>query len=505
MEIRGLALTIFKGEHISYGRCQTPLLKFLADREVEIQNFKVKDYYEIVANFDDKYEGTLYDTTKKESIKYESKEEAENVRNAINGVGKVLEYNKTKKSESSNKLYSLSDLQKDMGKKYHFTADKTLKIAQSLYEKKLTSYPRTDTEYINNEVLDEIDDRIKSATKAINIENIELNKENLKAVCKPQKVTGHHALLPTEKICTKEMYEKLTEDEKLVYYAICKKLLAIMMPAYEYYSIDITTDVNGKIFKSSGTKTINLGWKELYKNDKFKKDDDEVESDNNKELPELNIGDTNNVASVKINAKKTKAPDRYTTSTIISLMEKWKIGRPATQAGIIQRLIDMEFITLTKNKYSATKKGIEFVSHVLDELKAPDLTKNVEEKLQKIADGEYTKEALIKDVYDNQLKRLDIYKNMAKEIGTTNVLSKTNYNCPICGKNLESQKYSYNCSCGFKLNKEICKKKLSEKNLQELFTIGITSLIKGFTGKKSSFNAKLVIDKENKGVKFEFK
>ena len=152
---RAITKTIANNNYISYGRCQTPLLKLLNDREVEIKNFKVEDYYEIKAKFDKGYEGVYVDS-KGETIKFKSEIEARNVINDTVKTGEILDIKEEKKTQKAPNLFSLPELQKVIGNKYHFTADKTLDIAQSLYEKKLTSYPRTDTEYINEEVYAEI-------------------------------------------------------------------------------------------------------------------------------------------------------------------------------------------------------------------------------------------------------------------------------------------------------------------------------------------------------------
>lgn len=507
-ETRGLNLTCFKGQRISYGRCQTPLLKLLSDREIEIKNFKVSDYFEIECNFDNKYKGILYDVDKKESIKFTSKEEANNIINQLSDTGKIIEYKKELKKEDVQSLYSLSSLQKEMGNKYHFTADKTLNIAQSLYEKKLTSYPRTDSEFINDEVFEGIADNIKSAKNIICVtEELDINK--LKVVCKPNKVTGHHGLIPTEEICSKEKYNKLSEDEKLVYNAICKRLLAIIMPEYKYYSISVLTDVNGKIFKTTATEIIDLGWKKLYKDEKSDKED--KSDDKNVIIPELEENGTYNVSNKEILSKKTKAPARYTSATIISLMEKYKIGRPATQAEIINRLIEMDFIKFEKNKYEVLPKGLAFIELVLDELKSPELTKNIEEKLSEIADGNLNWKTLIDEVYENQKKRIEVYKNMAGETneGFLNAVKETDYICPICGSKIINNTYSYNCkneNCGLKINKEISGKKIPERAIADLFAKGKCGLIKGFKSQKTGneYNAKLKINPETKKLDFIF-
>lgn len=498
---RAIAKTIANNNYVSYGRCQTPLLNLLSIRENEITNFKVEDYYEIKAKFDKGYEGIYVDNEFK-PIQFKDESEAKKVLNSISKNGIVAAIKEEKKSKSAPNLFSLPELQKVMGSKYKYTSDKTLEIAQSLYEKKLTSYPRTDTEYINEEVLQEIDERINSACKLLNINTKDLNKDNLKKVVKPNKVTGHHALLPTEIVASKEKLSSLSEEELKVYNEICKRFIAIMLPNYEYLSINVLTDLNGKSFISKGKKIIQDGYLKLYNKDPKL---EEESSDEEQTLPDINKGDIVN-ASLSIDTKKTTPPPRYTTATIITLMEKYGIGRPATMAEIIHTNIKREFVELKKNKYFVTKKGMDYISIVPNELKDPNLTKNLEDKLNLIADGKYTYNKLITEEYEDEKKKIELLKELSKTSSMKNPYEANEYKCPLCGKMMISQKYSINCECGFKLNKEICSKKLSESNITDLLSKGKTSLIKGFKKKDGNqFDAKLEIDKDKKGVKFAYK
>lgn len=502
---RAIAKTIANNNYISYGRCQTPLLKLLNDRETEIKNFKVEDYYEIRAKFDKGYDG-VYADSKGEIIKFKSEIEAKNVINDSVKIGKILDIKEEKKCQKAPNLFSLPELQKVMGNKYHFTADKTLDIAQNLYEKKLTSYPRTDTEYINEEVLLEIDSRITAAISLLKIDINDLSKENLKRMVKPNKVTGHHALLPTEIVASKDKLEKLSNDELIVYNEICKRFVAIMMPDYEYMSITVLTGLEEKNFLTKGIKVINEGFNVLYKDD-VKDSSEKEESEECKKLPNLTINDVVN-ANLYIDAKKTKPLPRYTTSTILTLMEKYGIGRPSTMAEIIKTLIKREFIELNKNKYIVTSKGTEFISIIPEELKDPGITKRIEEKLSDIEEGRYTYNQLVSDVYNDQKSKIDLLKELAGTVLMKNPITDktTNYKCPICGNALENQKFSYNCSCGFKINKEIAGKKLSESNISDICTKGKTSKISGFKKKAGgTYSAYLLVNKDEKKLEFSFK
>ncbi len=286
-------------------------------------------------------------------------------------------------------------LQQDMGRKYSFPPDKTLEIAQVLYEKyKILSYPRTDSQYLSMDVYDEIVEHLKScrfggSTKVI--DRIDLTALQAdKSYFNDLKVTDHHALIPTINADMDKAYSSLAVDEKKVFDAIVLSLIAIFYPVYEYDATTLIVEIGGNHFKSTGTTIRSLGYKVLLKNTAEEKEPIQI-------LPELSQGDSLVVDSVVMLDKKTVPPKEYNDETIVKVMEKYGIGTSATRAEIIKKLQNpkRQFITREKGKYSVTKLGEEYIRIVPNELKAPELTQRFEADLQKVNEGALTKDAFL--------------------------------------------------------------------------------------------------------------
>lgn len=482
---------------VSYGRCQTPLLKLIADRDKEIKEFVVKDYYQIESSFDKGYKGILINNDN-EYIKFNTKEEAQQIIDNLNNKnGIILEYKATKKKKTAPNLFSLSSLQNEMGSIYHLTLNETLEIAQSLYEKQITSYPRTDTEYINDEVFSSMEKRLKSALEYIK-PNTKLNsfEDIKKKICQPKKVEGHHAIIPTELICSKEKYDNLSDKEKLVYLAICNRLVAVLMPDYEYESIEIITDINNNKFKTTGTKPISLGWKSLYENqDKIDKINNKDEIEEEQKLPDnLKQGDNVIMSDINILSKKTEAPKKYTIATLSKLMEKHNIGRPATRAEIVETLIHHKYISFNKNKYQTTDFGYEYVNKLPLNMVDTKITADMEDNLTAIVEGKLDYKDFLNSIYELQKKQISELKEFAKTLpqnntnyATTNTTKNTTKDiigkCPFCGSDIVDSNPKAFSHIDYKTNK--CP-----------FVIWKYSL---FTTITKSMAKKLLIDKKVEG------
>lgn len=431
---------------VAYGRCQTPLLKLIADRDKEIKDFQVKDFFQIEATFNKNYKGILINIDK-EFIKFDKKEEAENIiKNELTKDGMITEYNVAKKKQSAPNLFSLSTLQNEMGRVYHFTLEETLSIAQSLYEKQITSYPRTDTEYINNEVFETMENRLKSALYYIK-PDVKLKSFNdiKKKICQPKKVEGHHAIIPTELMLTKEKFNKMTKNEQLVYLAICNRLVAVLMPDYEYESIEIISKINNLNFKTLGTKSTNLGWKALYqKQDDFEKQNNTDERNDEILIPNgLNKGDNVSIINIDILSKKTEPPIKYTIQALSKLMEKHNIGRPATRAEIVETLIKHKYIKFNKNKYETTPFGFEYVNKLPLNMVDTKITAEMEDNLSLIVEGKVDYKVFLNSIYELQKKQIKDLKEYAKTLPQTsnNVAISNNKKdiigkCPFCNSNI---------------------------------------------------------------------
>ena len=515
---RVLTLTKASGTVLSYGRCQTPLLNLVIQRDLEIENFKPVPYYQLEISYRKGFKGILISEDGKK-LDFKERTEAVNVLAECAGnEAEVVEYTTEDKSKKPPLLYDLATLQKAMGAAYGFTPDYTLSIAQSLYEKhKILSYPRTDSQYLSNDLYHEIKDHVLSCNFGIFRQFIDsIDLDSLKAEKRyfnDLKVTDHHALIPTINPETVNIYSSLTPDEKKVFDAVVISLLAIFYPDYEYSITTIVTKIVTKIgehfFLSKGNTIKRLGFKEIFKLDQEEKE----EKEDKQLLPVLQVKERIVVDDLKIMDKKTTAPSRYTVSSLISLMEKYKIGTAATRAEIIKKLMNPKraYLKLEKGKYLSTPLGRAYIKVIPDKLKAPDLTMNFEEKLAMINSGQLEKEAFWEEIVAELKENIAIF---SQEAGSGEKISvgadnEEIGNCPVCHKPMREGQKNFYCSgykegCQFVIWKTISGKNLTTAQIKQLLNKGKTGKIKGFKSKKgSSFEAALYI-KEDKSIGFQF-
>lgn len=498
---RALSIILGNGKALRYGRCQTPLLALLAKREDEIANFKPTSYYELNSVYESGFTGTLLGTDG--VLQFENKSAAQDIIDDLTGKSGIIKTFKCEdKQTMAPTLFSLSDLQIAIGKKYKFSPDKTLNIAQILYEKyKVITYPRTDSNVIPTDVWNEIQGHIDSVTNIPefnSFKSLTPTKQNKKYV-NNGKVTDHHAIIPTIDKKMASAVGEMTEDEKNVFMEICKRFLAIFLPVYTYKSTEIIVEVGDKQFKSSGNVPVEQGWRVLYKNQKEKEDE-------GCELPLLTEGESVNIKELIVLDKITKAPSRYNVSSVIQLEKAHSIGTSATMATFPQKLQKAGYIKLEKGKYYVTDLGMEYIKVIPDELKADNLTKQFEDRLDSVNNSSLSFEEFQEQLKTEQSEMIEKFKtlNKIKDDDSNKPL------CPKCGKPILENSKAYSCSgwktgCKFTIWKTVAGKKLTDKHVNDLITKGKTSKIKGFTKKAGgTFDAYLVM-KEDGSVGFEFK
>lgn len=511
---RVLTLTKASGTVLSYGRCQTPLLNLVIQRDLEIENFKPVPYYQLEISYRKGFKGILISEDGKK-LDFKERTEAVNVLAECAGnEAEVVEYTTEDKSKKPPLLYDLATLQKAMGAAYGFTPDYTLSIAQSLYEKhKILSYPRTDSQYLSNDLYHEIKGHVLSCNFGIFRQFIDsIDLDSLKAekrYINDLKVTDHHALIPTINPETVNIYSSLTPDEKKVFDAVIISLLAIFYPDYEYSITTIVTKIGNHFFLSKGNTIKKLGFKEIFKLDQEEKE----EKEDKQLLPVLQVKERIVVDDLKIMDKKTTAPSRYTVSSLISLMEKYKIGTAATRAEIIKKLMNPKraYLKLEKGKYLSTPLGRAYIKVIPDKLKAPDLTMDFEEKLAMINSGQLEKEAFLEEIVAELKENIAIFSQEASSGEKISVGAGNEEigNCPVCHKPMREGQKNFYCSgykegCQFVIWKTISGKILTTAQIKQLLNKGKTGKIKGFKSKKgNSFEAALYI-KEDKSIGFQF-
>ncbi len=507
-----LLTCLFGGQTVlSYGRCQTPLLNLIAKRDQEYENFKPTPYWTLNAKFMDGFAGVEVDR-EGAAVKYTEKTDAEKALGACSNIRKaqVVSCKREKKSQKAPQLFNLAELQGRMGKKYGLAPDKTLEIAQSLYERhKILSYPRTDSRVLSTDLFGEIAEHLQCCSfgkfkpyiDAIDFSGIRMEKRYFN----DGKVSDHHALIPTINKDIGSIYNTLTEDERNCFDEITVSLIAVFYPDYEYETTEILLQAGDMTFKTAGVVTKDNGYRQIYQ--LLKTDTADMINDSEDSLPDISEKMEVEIESVSLKADKTKPPSRYNPGNIIKLMGKYKIGTSATSAGIVQSLINRQFVKLDKNQYITTELGRQFLRFVPAVLKSPNMTIEFEEKLQKVNSGEISRDQFIQELSDGIVanKKYFLEHLPAEKLNPIKSIGK----CPVCGGSMQEGKKNWYCEnyqkCDFKLWKEISGKKITGTDAEKLLLRKKTGLLKGFKSKKTgkSFSAYLVLGDDNV-LAFEF-
>jgi len=405
------AFSLRYNAHLSIGRVQTPTLNLIVKRDLEIENFVPQDYWEIKANFGD-YEGLWINPELKEAPEGEkndksksetratSREQAERVKaETLKQEATVLESEAEIKRMPPPQLFDLTTLQREANRKHGYSADKTLKLAQALYEKhKLLTYPRTDSRYLSDDMLPKIRKTLEKLPEPyaqfISAPEMNLNMHS-KRFYDNSKISDHHAIVPTEKL---PKLESLAPDERNIYDMVVRRLIAAHYPNYEYESSRIITGVNGHRFKSLGNAPVKEGWKALYRGEKAEKGE--------ALLPRLQAGEKRRVEKVNIKANKTKPPVPHNDASILKMMENAGrdiedetlreqmkdsgLGTPATRAAIIERLIQVGYARRSGKHLVSTEKGRKLIAVVPEQISSAVTTGKWEKALSAMAGFEDT-------------------------------------------------------------------------------------------------------------------
>lgn len=372
------ALTTKYKDPLSAGRVQTPTLAMVLDREQQIQKFVPKEYWTILANI-----GPFATDWERDNEKrIFNKETAESILKKVNDSKAILEkMERKKKSEQQPLPYDLTELQRDANKRFGFSAKKTLTVLQRLYEQyKVVTYPRTDSRYLTTDMISTMADRLQGMAAGYKEEVRPLlaNKGKVlaKRVFNNEKVTDHHAIIPTEQRLN---LSDLDSDERKIYDLIARRFLTLFLPPYEYETVHATFKAEGESFTAKETNVIDLGFKKILGKE-------EVEQTMTG-LQKLTEGQAFTVKNVSLNQKWTEPPQRYSEADVLAQMEKFGLGTPATRAEIIERLVETEVVERQSGRFHPTKKGKQLIDLVNDELKSPELTAKWEQELEQISKG----------------------------------------------------------------------------------------------------------------------
>ena len=413
---------------LSIGRVQTPTLALIVSRQREIENFVPEDYWEIKT----KYRDTIFNSTKgKFKTEGAASEIVENIKAFPLTVTSV---SKKKGKEAPPRLFDLTSLQVECNKKFGYSADETLRLIQSLYEKKVTTYPRVDTTYLSDDIYPKIPDIMQAMKPYAELTQTVLAGKlpKSKKVFDNSKVTDHHAIIPTN-VDPASVF--LTREEKLVYDIVAKRFIAAFYPDCEFSTTTVMAMVNEYEFKASGKEILKDGWRVIYNKEKTQAPDDkEKDDDDNGIMPTFVEGESG-PHEPSLLKKTTQPPKNYTEGTLLRAMEtagkfvdddelrdamkENGIGRPSTRAAIIETLHKRHYINKQRKSLVATEAGIQLIDTIKEELlKSAKLTGLWENKLRKIERGEFSAQQFI-----DELKVLvnDIVLNVLKDNSSTTI------------------------------------------------------------------------------------
>ena len=398
MNISRLYSCLYK-QNYSVGRVQTPTLAMIVKRDDEIANFKKEKYYTVELSMD----GFTLSTDR-----IDDEISAEQLLNLVGDKIEITDVIQKEKITKPDLPFDLTTLQRVCNKYFGYSAKQTLDYAQSLYEKKLITYPRTDSRCLT-------EDMITSTINNILGKN-DFDTGRIKTVFNSKKVTDHHAIIPTVSSLSEDL-SSIPESEAKVYRLISNKLHASVGYPLIENTTKIVAEFDGFKFTSSGKVIVDEGFTKYLKEYKAKKDED-------MELPDVSIGDVLSIEYKEIKEKFTQPPKHFTEDTLLKAMElagtedlekgieveRKGIGTPATRAGILESLISKGFVERDKKNLLATHKGVALVTIVSEAFKSAKTTAEWETKLSKIAAGTLDKAVFLKEIEGGILEEISHYQ-----------------------------------------------------------------------------------------------
>ena len=501
------ALSIARKGGYSLGRVQTPTLAMVCRRYIENRDFSSVPYWKLSALMEKEgvslkaigitdYESEASAQTALATLRSQSRLKVESVARKVTHTSPPL-------------LYDLTALQKDANKRHGFSADKTLSIAQSLYEKKITTYPRTGSRYISEDVFEEVPALLRKTGMPL---SNPLNRHSVDNA----KITDHHAIIPTG-----EPPSGLSTDETTIYQMVVNRFIEAFSPDSEEERMLVRFTDGTNTFTWKACRQISLGWKAVQKGkeveaEKKEDSDEQILSS----LPTLTEGEILSLVNAEITEHKTKPKPLYTEATLLSAMEnagkevedaeskkamaECGIGTPATRANIIETLILRDYIRRDKKSIIPTEKGLAVYEIIKDKKIAnAEMTGSWELALAAIEAGKMPSDKFAQGINSYVETICEELLSLSSEQKSYPV-----YRCPKCGQQsvgiyAKVAKCRHE-TCGFHVFREVCGIHLSEDNIRDLISSGRTPILKGLTSKAGKkFNARLVLG-EDYATSFEF-
>ncbi len=486
---------------LSIGRVQTPTLAMIVERQKEINSFVVEEYWELKTKYKEQEFACQIDRLKTEERANKGLEYL------IDKEFEITSFEQKEGKEGNPRLYDLTSLQVDANRKFAFSAEDTLKHVQSLYEKKLVTYPRVDTTYLSEDIYPKVPNILRGLKfySRFTEQLLSGTIEKSKAVFDDKKVTDHHAIIPTGVTVS-----GISPQEQKIYDLIAKRFIAVFYPPCTVSNTTVLGKVGDLEFKATGKQILEPGWRVVYMDEKSGSKDEKEED---RIMPHFEEGEKGPHEPF-IHQGKTSPPKHYTEATLLrametagkqvddeemrELMKDNGIGRPSTRANITETLFRRKYIEKKRKNIIATATGISLIDTIQNELlKSAELTGNWERKLRLIEKGEYDLDQFKSELFTMVRELTDevIFNTPSNLLHLTqaptgkekSVAKKTNFKtitCPKCAQStLIKGKTAVGCSnhtqCDFKIPFELMGKKLTDKQLVDLITKRATSVIKG--------------------------
>lgn len=439
------------GQTLNVGRVMTPTLAMAVMREDAIAAFQPDPFYTVQIGLDGFAAA---------SERFKEKAEAEAVRKRCS-VATVTKAERREKSEKPPALYDLTGLQRDANRMLGFTAQQTLDYTQNLYEKKLVTYPRTDSRFLTEDMAHSLPQLVSMVFSTFPVDGVDNVSVNSQQVVDNKKVTDHHAIIPTKEVPNCNLSE-LPKGEFAILQLISNRLCMAVAEPHRYAETVIELDCGGTKFSVKGKVILFDGWKALNRKKSEKTDEKE------QTLPAVSVGDTLQISGTELKEGKTSPPKHYTEDTLLQSMEtagaekvsdeieRKGLGTPATRAGTIEKLVRIGFLERKGDKKTKhlipTPKGTALIAVMPEQIQSPSMTAEWEEKLLLIEKGEYVSSDFMEEIKSVITDLVQNYQVVQDAEVLTKKESKTIGKCPVCGSSVEERSKGYFCSaksCNF--------------------------------------------------------
>jgi len=498
---------------LNVGRVQTPTLAMLADRDTQIVLFKEEKYHHVRLQIGG---------VEAVSEKIVSTEDAQAVQAACSGASAVCTFvTREKKKEQPPKLYDLTTLQREANRIFGYTAKQTLDYAQCLYEKKLLTYPRTDSRYLTSNMAETASCVIHLAAKVSPFDGCSNFFPLAELLVSDKDVTDHHAIIPTMEIEKADM-KALPVGERNLLLLVCCKLLCAAASPYEYETVTATFDCGGYTFTAKGRRILSEGWREIERIFRSSLKEKPEDTESSGVLPDFTEGQTFENVAAELTEHFTAPPKPYTEDTLLSAMEnagredmpedaeRKGLGTPATRATTIEKLVTAGFVERKGKNLIPTKAGINLVTVLPEALTSPMLTAEWEQQLSAIAKGEADPGAFMAGICSMTRDLVQTYSHISEDGQKLFAPEKEVIGlCPRCGKPVYEGKKNFACSdraCTFVLWKNdrfwtMRRKELTAKMAADLLKKGRT-IVQGMWSEKkgATYDAAVILD--DTGEKF---